>query len=295
MLNFPKRAKGVCALALSLFLLNACMTDERVVQVSGEPVDSQSDGDPNQPPPFQPTETDRFSVSVARDGAGTGRVSSAPLGISCDGQTDEVCKKDYPEGTFVVLTAVADPKNRFTGWTGACAPEGTKASCALGELLADVSVGATFVPNPDNSIAVSLIGSAADTGSVVSEPSGIDCPNGQCAQIFPGQRQVTLTATPAQNTQFTGWYGAPECENTNPVCTLNPRRVADVKASFSNTPSVDMQSQMDAESCDITVSEYCLYPFPNNHFTVEAAKGPVNDTGLLVNLDANHMPRNVAN
>lgn len=42
-----------------------------------------------------------------------------------------------------------------------------------------------------------------------------------------------------------------------------------------------------ADICDQTVSSHCLYPFPNNHFTVADTETP---TGLRVNMDISAMP-----
>lgn len=46
---------------------------------------------------------------------GPGEVTSSPAGIDCP---DVVCDFDFPEGTVVTLTAVADAGYAFHGWTG---------------------------------------------------------------------------------------------------------------------------------------------------------------------------------
>jgi hypothetical protein len=86
------------------------------------------------PPPGAQT------LTVGRDGTGTGTVTSAPPGIAC-GPT---CAADFDFDTSVVLTAVADSNSTFTGWSdGACPGTGT---CTL-KMDAAHSVTATFTRN----------------------------------------------------------------------------------------------------------------------------------------------------
>lgn len=61
-----------------------------------------------------------YRVDVAKQGAGTGTVSSDVGGLSCDAACTEgsaVAAKD----TLIALTAVAGPESVFGGWSGACA------------------------------------------------------------------------------------------------------------------------------------------------------------------------------
>lgn len=87
-------------------------------------------------------------ITVTRDGAGSGTVSS-PAGIDC-GAT---CELMVPEGTEVVLTATADAASWFQGWpSGPCSG---RQSCTF-TVLADATVASTFAPLP-NTIFVSSI------------------------------------------------------------------------------------------------------------------------------------------
>jgi dipeptidyl aminopeptidase/acylaminoacyl peptidase len=61
-----------------------------------------------------------FSLTVARQGAGSGLVRSQPAGIRCG--TD--CQQSYSPGTVVVLRAFPFSGFRFTGWSGACVGTG---------------------------------------------------------------------------------------------------------------------------------------------------------------------------
>ena len=78
-----------------------------------------------------------FTLSVSKDGTGSGTITSSPTGINCG--TD--CSEDYLSGTSVTLTAKPATGSSFTGWGGACV--GTTSTCKV-TLSAAQSVTATF-------------------------------------------------------------------------------------------------------------------------------------------------------
>ncbi|BFU89602.1 MAG: hypothetical protein NTAFB01_07890 [Nitrospira sp.] len=80
------------------------------------------------------------TVTVNKTGAGTGTVTSNPAGIDC-GTT---CKRQFPQGSTVNLTAASDPGSAFAGWSGDCAGTG---ACSL---TRNATVTATFniAPSP---------------------------------------------------------------------------------------------------------------------------------------------------
>ncbi len=61
------------------------------------------------------------ALDVSRTGAGTGSVTSIPVGIDC-GAT---CSASFVHGTVVTLTATADPGFELAAWSGACSGTGT--------------------------------------------------------------------------------------------------------------------------------------------------------------------------
>ena len=67
------------------------------------------------------------------------------------------------------------------------------------------------------------------SGTVTSVPSGISCPD-TCSQTFPADIVVTLDATPAVGSAFTGWGGA--CAGTAD-CTVAMDGAKDVTATFT--------------------------------------------------------------
>jgi Divergent InlB B-repeat domain/PASTA domain len=84
-------------------------------------------------PPF-------VTLDISKSGTGSGRVSSAPTGISC-GST---CSASFEAGTLLTLTATPSPGSKFTGWSGGglgCLGLGT---CQPNTGISDQTVTATF-------------------------------------------------------------------------------------------------------------------------------------------------------
>lgn len=73
----------------------------------------------------------------------------------------------------------------------------------------------------------------AGSGTVTSSPAGIDCGN-TCSANFATGTSVTLTATPASGSTFTGWSGA--CSGSS-ACILSMSAARSVTATFAGTPT----------------------------------------------------------
>uniref|UniRef100_UPI000B360824 DUF7948 domain-containing protein n=1 Tax=Crenothrix polyspora TaxID=360316 RepID=UPI000B360824 len=81
----------------------------------------------------------------------------------------------------------------------------------------------------DYALSVSVTG----TGTIVSEPAGINCGE-NCSAPFIPNAKVTLTATPAANNLFDGWEG--DCTGTG-SCIVTMDEAKNVSAIFIN-PSI---------------------------------------------------------
>ncbi|MFZ6031212.1 MAG: InlB B-repeat-containing protein [Chloroflexota bacterium] len=140
----------------------------------------------------------RYLLTVAQTGSGTGSVSSTPAGVDCDLN----CLTEVAAGTVVTLTATPDPGSAFAGWMGGgCTGTGP---CVV-TLDGDTTVTAVFSSPGAPMLVANIAGNGG--GTVVSDPAGIDCTEDCTAAFTPGA-QVTLTATPAADSEFTGWAGA---------------------------------------------------------------------------------------
>jgi hypothetical protein len=138
-------------------------------------------------------------LTVTKSGTGSGTVTSSPSGIDCGSE----CEAEFEEGKQVTLTAAAASGSEFTGWSGDCesvsGPGGDE--CTL-EMNAEKNVTAQYTAK--HRLTVAELGSGAST--VTSAPPGIDCGT-ECEAEFAEGKEVTLTATAAEHSEFTGWSG----------------------------------------------------------------------------------------
>ena len=159
-------------------------------------------------------------VTVTKAGSGAGTVTSSPAGINC-GPT---CQASFNHGASVTLTATPAAGSTFTGWSGACSGTG---ACNL-MMNANRAVTATFALIT-RTLTVTKAGTG--TGTVTSSPTGINC-GATCQASFNNGTSVTLTATPAAGSTFTGWSGA--CSGTG-ACNVTMSANRAVTATFTIT------------------------------------------------------------
>ena len=83
-----------------------------------------------------------FTVTLQKEGIGSGTISSTPLGIDCE----ITCSGDFDQGTTVSFNAAPAPRSVFMGWSGgACS--GAVPTCTV-VINANQTIKATFtIPN----------------------------------------------------------------------------------------------------------------------------------------------------
>jgi subtilisin family serine protease len=173
----------------------------------------------------------QITVTVNKDGTGSGTVTSSPAGIDCGGD----CTETYPGGTPVTLTPKPTAESVFAGWSGGCT--GTD-PCHVAS-TATVMAIFNLLPLP-GTFTVTVVKEGTGTGKVVSMPTLIDC-GAKCIADFLNNTNVTLTATADGGATFTGWSGA-GCTGTG-SCVVSTAATAtatfDAPAGASNasTPS----------------------------------------------------------
>ncbi len=90
--------------------------------------------------------------------------------------------------------------------------------------------GLTGAPPPANpTLIVTNTGIAGGSGTVISAPAGINCGN-DCSEAYANGTNVTLTASPAGGSVFTGWSGA--CFGSNLTCDMEMTLNRSVTATF---------------------------------------------------------------
>ena len=109
-----------------------------------------------------------FTLQIARNGTGSGTVTSSPSGISC-GTT---CSRSFSGGTTVTLTAIPASGSVFASWSGSgCTGTG---SCSV-QINSSVTVTATFnasgeppppPPPPPSSSPLTFLESTLPDGNV---------------------------------------------------------------------------------------------------------------------------------
>ena len=182
----------------------------------------------------------RLTLRLGRAGPGaSGTVTSAPEGIDCTvpanaAGNDNSCSATYRRGTQVTLTASAGRDSAFLGWGGAC--KGTAPTCTV-SMSAARTVTAIFTQRFALAVTVTKARTAT-SGTVRSAPAGLQCAtatNGtksaSCSATFDSGTSVTLTATPAAGTTFTGWSGA--CKGTSRSCTVPMDASRSATAAFN--------------------------------------------------------------
>jgi hypothetical protein len=142
-----------------------------------------------------------YPLATATDGTGSGSLTLNPAGGI------------YSHGTVVTVTNTPATGSTFTGWLGACSGTG---ACVV-TMNAAKAVTATFTLN---SYALATATAGTGAGSVTLDPAG---------GIYSHGTVVTVAATPATGSTFTGWSGA--CAGTG-SCVVTMDAAKAVTATF---------------------------------------------------------------
>lgn len=164
-----------------------------------------------------------FTVMVNRNGTGAGTVTSSPTGINCGG----TCDAQFNQGTTVTLTAIPTAGSVFASWSGGCTGTGT---C---KVASTVTVTATFnTTPPPGTFTVTALKAGTGSGTVTSNPGGIDC-GATCSFNFLQGTTVILSVAANAGSTFSGWSGS-GCAGTS-TCVVNT--AATVTATFNEPVS----------------------------------------------------------
>jgi hypothetical protein len=159
-------------------------------------------------------------------GEGRGSISSDDGSLSCGDR----CSAPFADGAMVRLLAAADAGSVLGAWSGPCASAGSDDSCDL-IMDADRQVSARF-DRARFSVTVTLGGTGASAGRVISNRGAIDCPNVSCSAAYDAGAEIELSATAGAEARFDGWAGA-GCVGTG-ACRLTVSGQESVTAIFTD-------------------------------------------------------------
>ncbi len=146
------------------------------------------------------TPVTRFTLSVVRQGTGSGTVTSDDGLINCGG--GGACSASYDSGTGVSLRATATPGSTFDGWSGCDTISGT--ACVV-TMSAARSVTATFTRQR---FTLTVAGEGLGNGTVISTDGRINCGGGgACSASYDSGSRVILRARAGWLSAFDGWSG----------------------------------------------------------------------------------------
>ena len=146
-------------------------------------------------------------------------------GVSCTTNGGLLCVIGDGAGN---IFASEDPTSSVGSWSTATNIDGSSmvkaVSCAAVYMCVAVDdMGYTVATSPVAGVAIDIQSSGSGIGgTVVSSPTGIDCP-GTCNYEFPAGQTVTLTATPNSASLAGGFTGCTTPATVNPLgttCTL---------------------------------------------------------------------------
>jgi uncharacterized repeat protein (TIGR01451 family) len=160
-------------------------------------------------------------LMVTLAGNGSGSVTSNPPGINCP---ETACSFNFPNGTVVMLSEMTNNGSTFAGWSMDCTGTG---ACSV-TMDQNHSVTATFNQNGTSLLMVTLAGSGS--GTVMSNPSGINCPE-TCSFNFPNGTVVMLSEMAGNNSTFGGW--SMDCSGTG-ACSVTMNANHSVTATFNS-------------------------------------------------------------
>jgi hypothetical protein len=171
------------------------------------------------------TFTKTYTLTVQRAGSGgAGTVNSSPSGIDC-GVT---CTYTFLDGTQVTLTAADGSNTTFDNWTGDTDCDTTN-PCVV-TMDQDRNITAHYDPVL-RQLSVTKTGGTG-TGTVTSNPTGIDC-GSTCSFAFQLGSSITLHAVADGTSVFVGWTGDTDggCLTTSD-CTVTMDQARTVNAQF---------------------------------------------------------------
>ena len=163
------------------------------------------------------------TLTVEKAGEGAGTVTSDPAGIDCG----DTCSADFLGDA--TLKAKPNDESEFTEWDGCDSVDPSTNNCTV-EMTEAKTVTAIFSARAPRILTVELAGDG--TGTVTSDPAGIDCDDDRCSAPF-GVTSVTLTARPDPGSELVILKGCDDVNFLDNECTVLMTEAKTVTAIFN--------------------------------------------------------------
>jgi hypothetical protein len=203
-----------------------------------------------------------FKLSVMKNGAGDGTVTSIPAGIQCGvGCTSQ--SFSFASASIVQLAVTAMQGSVFLGWGGDCSSGASNTPTQV-SVTADLNCTASFGAGTE----LTVEKSGSGTGTVTSIPTGINCGPTCSTQTAPLSGNVQLTATAASGSIFGGWGG--DCTGMGVTTTISVTATKSCTATFGlSLPAVRLnpfgnQTGTGPYNIEVANSNLVLTPAPGN-------------------------------
>ncbi len=161
-------------------------------------------------------------VNLTTQTVGNDTISSQPVGNDCG-----MSCLAYAKETQVTLAAIPNQGYTFTHWSGDCS--GTSATTTV-----DMNQNRTCTAHfglLHHTLTVAIMG----TGTVTSQPAGLDCPQTTCSADYLNGTTVTLAITPANNFNLSQVSG--DCDVDGHVI-LDADKFCQITFATSATPVI---------------------------------------------------------
>lgn len=156
-------------------------------------------------PSSSPTALASQTLTLEKQGAGSGTVTSSPSGIDCG----SICSFAFADNAVVLLSGTAGANSAAVKWSG-CDQVTIENKCKA-TMSGARTVKASFELIKRK---LSLEKTGTGSGTVTSSPAGIDC-GLTCSAEYDHGAEVTLSALSGPNTEAVKWSGCASVTGEN--------------------------------------------------------------------------------
>jgi hypothetical protein len=205
-----------------------------------------------------------FPLLFTRDGFGTGRIAiMSPVNDTCP----PTCRREFPQGTMVVLRAVPDPGSSLERWSGCDGVSGAECTVTMDrgrEVFAVLKL-------EYRGLSVSRTGTGA--GNAWPDRGPVSCGSSCSGSVRYGEA-ITFRAEPDTGSVFGSWTG---CDSANVnLCTVRMFEDRNVTVYFDRLRLLRVIKPVDGGLVEgfgggISCGSYCVKEVRNGNKAILSA------------------------